>query len=47
MIGWIATIFYGEGKSIQDLPFLKKLFGGVDEIDIEEGLEPYVDSLSE
>ena len=47
LIGWIATIVCGEGKSIQDLPFFKELFGADDEINIEEGLEPYVESLSE
>jgi len=45
-LGWIQTLICGEGKTIQDLPLIRELLGN-DSIQIEEGLEPYVDSLSE
>jgi len=46
VLGWIQTLICGEGKTIQDLPYLKDLLGN-DTINIEEGLEPYVDSLTD
>jgi hypothetical protein len=45
IIGVIIKSIYGEGYDmITDVPFIKKLFG-IDEIEIEEGLDDYIDSL--
>jgi len=46
IIGGIVNLIYGNGfESIFDLPLIKRWFG-IDEIEIKEGLDEYIDSLS-
>ena len=47
IIGWIIQTFYGNGyECIFDLPLVKKWFG-IEDIDIIEGLDYYINSLSD
>ena len=47
IIGWIIQTFYGNGyECIFDLPLVKKWFG-IENIEITEGLDDYIESLSD